>query len=180
MRSSSRRWTPAVLSVVLGLLVAPACATDEAEAESPIDARLEHHRVELGRATPAGLAYVQAVAEAHDQADRASSEDDALAILRAAVERTPPSGDGAAELLHYELLARTAELALARGDSEAALALLEPRLDSARSLPVDRASARCLVALGDAANHTGDLALAMGSYARALDMLALLLEEAES
>ena len=105
-------------ALALGLLAAPACTTQgEGEGESQIDTRLEHHRVELGLATPEGLAYVQAVVAAHERADRASDDAEALAILRAAVDQTPPAGDGTAEVLHYELLARTAELTLARGDS---------------------------------------------------------------
>ncbi|HVH98484.1 MAG TPA: hypothetical protein VM869_07235, partial [Enhygromyxa sp.] len=65
------------------------------------------------------------------------------------------------------------------GEAERALALLEPQLATSVSLPIDRASARCLVSLGDAAAQTGDHALAMGSYARALELLSLLLEEVE-
>jgi hypothetical protein len=53
-------------------------------------------------------------------------------------------------------------------------------MDPAISLPIDRASGRGLIALGDAAAQTGDHRLAMGSYARALELLSLLLEEVES
>ena len=59
-----------------------------------------------------------------------------------------------------------------------ALDLLAPRLETSRSVPLDRASARALITLGDAAARLGDYDLAMGSYARALDLLSLLLEEA--
>lgn len=179
--SGRRSPWPAGLAIALSLLACLGLGACEAEPEpsAQIDTRLEHHAVAPGVATAEGLAYVQAVADAHRRADRSSAEGEALEILLAAVERTPPPGDGTAELLHYELLARAAELMLGRGDSEQALELLAPRLDTARSLPRDRGAARCLVALGDAAAHTGDLALAMGSYSRALDMLTLLIEEVE-
>ena len=48
-----------------------------------------------------------------------------------------------------------------------------------RSLPLDRATARALVVLGDAAISTGDDALAAGSYARAIRMMSLLRQELE-
>lgn len=155
-----------------------ACTDEPESAPTSIDTRLETHVPLDGEPTAAGLAYVQAIANAHQQADTAPTN--ALAILLAAVERTPPPGDGSAERLHYELLARTGELMLAQGKDAQALKLLAPRLDPGTSVPVDRATARCLVALGDAAARAGDHALAMGSYARALEMLSLLLEEVES
>lgn len=167
------------LSLALSL---SASACDRAEAPpaqtSSVDTRLETHAVLPGSPSAAGLAYLEAVAEAHARADAASG-DAAIAILAAAAEREPVAGDGTAELVHYELLARTAEAMLANGEAERALALLAARLGPETSLPIDRAAARGLVALGDAAAQTGDLALAMGSYARALDMLTLLLEEVE-
>jgi hypothetical protein len=155
-----------------------ACTDENEAAPTSVDTRLETHVPLDGEPTAAGLAYVQALATAHQQADRDPAN--ALAILLAAGEHTPPAGDGTAERLHYELLARTAELLLAQGDEVRALKLLAPHLAPELSLPVDRASARCLVALGDAAARGGDHALAMGSYARALEMLTLLLEEVES
>jgi hypothetical protein len=163
---------------MLGMLGMLACTEEPEPAATIMDTRLETHVPLDGEPTVAGLAYVQAVADAHRQADEAPA--DAPAILLAAVERTPPAGDGPGERLHYELLARTAELLLARGEDIQAMKLLAPRLDPETSLPVDRATARCLVALGDAAAQGGDHALAMGSYARALEVLTLLLEEVES
>ena len=162
---------------VLALLAGAACESS-APAEAPLDTRLVTHAVVVGAPSSAGLAYVEAVADAHEQAD--ADPERSLEPLLAALEPEPPANDGSAELLHYELLARATELLLARGESERVLELLEDRLSPSTSLPIDRASARCLVALGDAGAHTGDLALAMGSYARALDMLTLLLEEVES
>lgn len=181
---SRRRTWPATLAFTAGLISITslgACtdAGENTEGSGQIDTRLEHHSVKVGEASSEGLAYVQAVADAHRQADRLSNTDEALSVLLGAASLTPPAGDGTAEILHYEVLARTSELMLNSQDSEGALELLEPRLESSVSLPVDRASARCLVALGDAASHTGDLALAMGSYSRALDMLTLLIEEVE-
>lgn len=176
MRTGFRR---VVILLAAGLTLGVVACTDEPEAApKSVDTRLETHVPLDGEPTVAGLAYVQAIANAHQQADADPSH--ALAILLAAVERTPPVGDGPAERLHYELLARTAELLLAQGEDIRALKLLAPRLDPENSLPVDRATARCLVALGDAAAQGGDHALAMGSYARALEVLTLLLEEVES
>jgi hypothetical protein len=166
-----------LLAAALALGVS-ACTDEPEPASTSVDTRLETHVPLDGEPTAAGLAYVQAVASAHQQADRDPAN--AVAILLAASERTLPPGDGVAERLHYELLARTAELLLAQGDDIQTLKLLAPRLDPEVSLPVDRATARCLVALGDAAARGGDHSLAMGSYARALEVLTLLLEEVES
>jgi tetratricopeptide (TPR) repeat protein len=184
-RARQRAVRVAALGLALGLGLGPSLGgcTDGGEEPveaAPLDTRLETHAVVPGEPTAEGLAYVQAVAEAHRMADRLSDRAAALDVLLTAVELTPPPGDGAAELLHYELLARTAELLLASRDSEEVVELLAPRLAPERSLPRDRAAARCLVALGDAAAHTGDHALAMGSYARALELLTLLLEEVET
>lgn len=167
------------LLLAVGLTLGVGACTAESEPQpASIDTRLETHVPLDGQPTVAGLAYVQELANAHQRADDAPAH--ALAILLTAVELTPPAGDGPAERLHYELLARTAELLLAQGMDIKALKLLAPRLDPEISLPVDRATARCLVALGDAAAQGGDHALAMGSYARALEVLTLLLEEVES
>ena len=168
----------------LALLVgatSSACTDEQDEAPtSQLDTRLETHAVLPGQPSAEGLAYVQAMADAHRQADRSSSHEAQLEILHAALELEPPARDGTAELLHYELVARTAELHLARDQHQQALDLLAPRLEPTRSLPIDRAAARCLVNLGDAAAALGDHGLAMSSYARALEMLTLLLEEVES
>jgi hypothetical protein len=164
--------------LTLGVVACMACTDEPEPASTSMDTRLATHVPLDGEPTAAGLAYVQAIANAHQQADEDPTN--ARTILLTAVERTPPPGDGQAERLHYELLARTAELLLAEGKDIQALKLLAPRLDPGTSLPVDRATARCLVALGDAAAQGGDHALAMGSYARALEVLTLLLEEVES
>jgi hypothetical protein len=168
---------PLVLALMLGF-GGSGCADEPPRGQ--VDARIETHAVLSGEPTPAGLAYVQAVVEAHRAADALGEPAAQIDRLLLAVEREPPAADGTAELLHYELLARTAELMLETGDAERALRLLAPRLDPATSLPISRASARCVVALGDAAARTGDHTLAMGSYARALELLSLLLEEVES
>ncbi|KIG17448.1 hypothetical protein DB30_03149 [Enhygromyxa salina] len=177
------RWRSAASALVLlGVITIAACGgpSDSDPHDPPaLDTRLETHAVLPGQPSAAGLEYVQAIAQAHSQADR-SEHQAALKILMTALERTPPAGDGTAELLHYELLARTSELMLTERDPERALRLLGPHLAPERSLPIDRGSARCLVALGDAAAQTGDHALAMSSYARALELLTLLLEEVET
>jgi tetratricopeptide (TPR) repeat protein len=171
--------TRAMLLLAAALTLGVGACTEASEPEpTSVDTRLVTHVPLDGEPTVTGLAYVQELANAHQRADDAPAR--ALEILLAAAELTPPPGDGPAERLHYELLARTAELLLAQGKDIQAFKLLAPRLDPEVSLPIDRATARCLVALGDAAAQGGDHALAMGSYARALEMLTLLLEEVES
>ena len=167
------------LACVLALVFGFGCAEDSAKREQPLDTRLETHAVIAGKPSTEGLAYVQAIVDAHKQADALTDRQARIDRLQLALELAPPPGDGTAELLRYELLARTSELMLEGGEAERALALLEPQLATSVSLPIDRASARCLVSLGDAAAQTGDHALAMGSYARALELLSLLLEEVE-
>ena len=171
------------LALGLALAVATPLACDRAEdapaARDAIDSRLETHAVLDGKASAEGLAYLEAAAKAHEAADTASPSE-AMTILVEAATQPPVAGQGVTELVHYELLARAAEHMLDQGEAPRALDLLADPLAPDNSLPIDRASARCLVALGDAAAQTGDLPLAMGSYARALDMLTLLLEEVES
>lgn len=174
-----RRASNIVLVVALGLFGSACTDAGEPAGERALDTRLEAHAVLASKPTAEGHRYVQAVAEAHREADRLERSA-AIERLLAALEQQPPPDDGAAELLHYDLLARTAELMLEASAAERALALLEPHMDPATSLPIDRAAARGLIALGDAAAQTGDHRLAMGSYARALEMLSLLLEEVES
>lgn len=176
----NRLGASALLAVALLVGTAAGCTAGSPERErAAVDTRLDTHAVIEGEPSEAGLRYVQAIAEAHRTADRLSDHKAQIDTLRSAIELRWPDGDGTAELLHYETLARASELLLAAGDSEQVVELLTPRVAPERSLPLDRASARCLVALGDAAAHTGDHALAMGSYARALEMLMMLLEEVE-
>lgn len=174
-----RRGLAVALAIGLAWL-GGACTDDASKAgERALDTRLVTHAVLPGKPSAEGLAYVQAVVDAHREADQIADRQARIDRLLVALELDRPANDGTAELLHYELLARTAEAMLEAGDAERALALLEPRLPTKVSLPIDRASARCLIGLGDAAAQTGDHALAMGSYARSLELLSLLLEEVE-
>lgn len=178
-----RVWPIAARFAIVGLgLVGLGSACGEGEGDETggrkLDTRLVTHALVVGSPSAAGLAYLDHALAAHREAD---ALDDPLARaerLITALDQAPPRGDGAAELAELELAARASESLLAAGADARAIALLEPRLATARSLPIDRASARCLVALGDAAARSGDHTLAMGSYARALDMLTLLMEEA--
>ena len=166
------------------LFAAATCSPGEPDGTSadrpPLDTRLEVHSVLEGEPTSAGLQYVRAIADAHRRADRSSDRDTEVEILVAALAIDAPPGDGTAEVLHFELLARTADALLQQDHPETALSLLEHAAGPSMSLPIDRSSARCLVSLGDAAARTGDQALAMGSYTRSLEMLSLLLEEVDS
>lgn len=172
----ARRFARALACVLA--LSCSAC-NEDGKREQPLDTRLVTHAVLDGKPSAEGLAYAQAVVDAHQQADALTDRQARIDRLLLALELALPAGDGTAELLRYQLLARTAELMLDGKEAERALALLEPQLATSVSLPIDRAAARCLVALGDAAAQTGDHALAMSSYARALELLSLLLEEVE-
>ena len=165
---------------IIGVTTACTPEVTDSDAQLHLDTRLETHALLPGTPSEAGLVYVEALASAHLEADEADSPERALDRLSIALELEPPEGDGVAELLHLELAARAGELMLDTDRHQRCLALLEPLLAPARSLPLDRASARALVIMGDAAARSGDHALAMSSYARALEILSLLFEELES
>ncbi len=83
-------------------------------------------------------------------------------------------------MLRLELATRLAETTMERpGGEKVAVGLLQPMLAPERSLPLDRATARALVVLGDAAAKSGDDALAAGSYARAIGVMSMLRQELE-
>jgi hypothetical protein len=173
--------------MLVGLLGLGTLACSEGEGDpagrSELDTRLVAHAVVEGRPSAAGLAYLEQVVAAHRDADAIADPLARAERLLAALELPIPEGDGTAEIAALELAARAAEALLEAKSAEAdarVVALLGPLLPTERSLPIDRASARCLVALGDAAARTGDHGSAMGSYARALEMLSLLLEEVDS
>lgn len=147
--------------------------------EDPLDyADLVVHAVEPGEPTPEGLAYVRAVADVMAKADAAPGEDERISMLRKGLALPVPAGLGEAEILRLELAATLAETLLERPEgAQVAHDMLMPMLKTERSLPLDRASARALVALGDASVKTGRDALAAGSYARSLRMMSMLRQE---
>lgn len=158
----------------------PACdGGASVDLDASPDARVELVAVDLDRASAASVAYLEALASAHAEAD-ALVEDDrkaALAILRSAWELETPDED-VARVNHLELSARMAEIMLQDdGGAVDAVALLRPMLDPQNTLPRDRSSARALVALGDAATAIDDDALAAGSYARAVRVMSALRKE---
>jgi hypothetical protein len=179
---------PRVFIVAVALVVGSACrdghdgegAPQEASRldEGP-DARLIAHPVVPSIPTPAGLDYVQALAEAHARADATLDAAARRDILSAALDVPAPAGLTEAELFELELAARLAETLRELGDDEGALAVLAPRLAVERSLPRAPEAAHALVVLGDVAHALGDDALAAGSYARALRLLAQLRREVE-
>lgn len=173
---------PMILAGALAsTLAVPGCGEGSREApERDLDTRLETHAVVPGRPSAEGLAYLEFVAKAHREADELDEAEARAAVLVEALERDPPADDGAAELVHYGLAARAGEALLEAGQPGRARALLEPLLTPSRSLPLDRGTARALVVLGDAAAREGDQDLAMASYARALEVLSMLLEEVDS
>lgn len=151
----------------------------KAPSEDPLDyADLVVHAVEPGEPTPEGLAYVRAVADVMAKADAAPSDDERISVLRRGLALPVPAGLGEAEILRLELAATLAETLLERPEgAQVAHDMLMPMLKTERSLPLDRASARALVALGDASVKTGRDALAAGSYARSLRMMSMLRQE---
>jgi hypothetical protein len=176
MTGSTRR---CALALVVALGGVSAC--DEMVSPDPAkpDATLRAHAVSPSTPTPEGLAYLDAVARAHERAD-AQDRAGRIEVLRAALAMPVPAGLGEAEALRLELAARLGEtLAETPEGVVAARDLLAPMLPTARSLPVDRATARALVVLGDAALGTGDDALAAGSYMRAIRVMSMLREELE-
>ncbi len=145
-----------------------------------IDNRLRTHAVATRAPTPQGLAWLEAVADAHARADAAERAEDRAAALRQALALPVPADLPEAEPLRLELAARLCEtLAESPSGVPVALDLLAPMLDPDRSLPLDRASARALVVLGDVAVEAGDDALAASSYSRAIKVMSALREELE-
>ncbi len=142
------------------------------------DARLQTHEIVASTPSAEGLAYIQAVAASHREAD--SLQGDArMATLERGLDLAVPTGLPEAEILRLELASRIASEWIGRGKADKARALLVPMLDPGRSIPLDRSSAEALVLLGDAATRTGDDALAAGTYARSIRMMSILRQEIE-
>lgn len=183
-----RGWWHGVVvgAAVLGL--AAACdadgdqptTTDGASARRAVpDGTLRVHDIAPGTPTREGLAYVRAAAEALATAE-AQTGDERIATLRRGLSLPVPARVGEAEILRMEIAATLGESLLQRPQGAAvAENLLAPMLAVTRSLPKDRATARALVALGDAAVKTGHDAVAAGSYARAIKVMSLLRQELE-
>lgn len=154
-----------------------------AEVQSTPDGTLETHEIVPSTPTAEGLAYMQAVAAIHRDADAQSGEAQ-VATLQRGLALAVPAGLPEAEVLRLELASRIAAVWLesARADPTGparAKDLLAPMLEPSRSVPLDRASAEALVLLGDAATRTGDDALAAGTYARSIRMMSILRQELE-
>jgi hypothetical protein len=176
-----KRWLQrASLVVCVGLALGGCDPDADDEVLATPDARLATHRVESGAPTREGLAYIDAVAKIHGDVDAASDTDGKVAALRRGLALPVPADLPEAEVLRLELATRLGETLAATPDGVAvALDLLEPMLAPERSLPLDRASARALVTLGDLAVTAGDDALAAGSYARAIRVMSALRKEIE-
>jgi hypothetical protein len=155
------------------------------------DATLRAHVVAPSTPTAEGLAYLRAMAHVHERADGTEGEPRVQA-LREGLSLPVPAGLAEAEVVRLDLAARLGETLMepagsagagsAGAGSAGALAardLLAPMLAVERSLPLDRATARALVVLGDAAVKTGDDALAAGSYARSIEIMSSLRQELE-
>lgn len=172
---SVARWAAVVtVSVVLA-----ACEDDTASELARPDARIQLYDVEPGDPTPEGLAYLQSVARVHARADEADPLE-RVRVLREGLAAPVPADLPEAEIARLDLGARLAETALEQpGGAAVARDVLEPMLDPGKALPLDRATARALVALGDAAEQNGEDALAAGSYARAIRVMSLLRQELE-
>ncbi len=150
----------------------------EASAAQP-DATLKTHEIVPSTPSAGGLAYIQAVAAIHREADGQSGEAQ-VATLQRGLDLDVPAGLPEAEILRLELASRIAITWLETPEGAAkAKGLLAPMLVPSRSVPLDRSSAEALVLLGDAASRTGDDALAAGTYARSIRMMRILREELE-
>ena len=164
-------------------MVLAACDPEAGDADatlSPPDARISLHQVRTGAPTREGLAFIGAVARIHGDADAAADLDTRAAALRRGLSLPVPANLSEAEVLRLELATRLSETMAQRPDGVAvALDLLEPMLAPENSLPLDRASARALVTLGDLAMTANDDALAAGSYARAIRVMSALRKELE-
>lgn len=176
-----------VLGVSLGLglaLASGACDPSEGTTTTETgrrvpDATLRTHAVAPSTPTAEGLAYLRAVAAAHERADGLRG-DGRVQALREGLSLPVPAGLAEAEILRLDLAARLGEELMGTPEGSAtARDLLAPMLAVERSLPLDRATARALVVLGDAAAKTGDDALAAGSYARSIELMSLLRQELE-
>lgn len=182
-RAMTRAMNGRALALVLAL--APvACdpsgdATTTELARRGPDATLRTHVVAPSTPTAEGLAYLRAMADVHGRADELRGEPRVRA-LREGLSLPVPAGLAEAEIVRLDLAARLGdELMTTPEGTLAARDLLTPMLAVERSLPLDRATARALVVLGDAAAKTGDDALAAGSYARAIEVMSLLRQELE-
>lgn len=174
-------WGRGLLLGLLGLGSVVGCdpgADEPALEERRVpDATLRTHIIAPSEPTSEGLAYVRSMAGAHSDADATEGEA-RIQVLRSALAQPVPAGLAEAEVLRLDVAARLGEeLMKSRQGARAARELLTPMLDVKRSLPLDRATARALVVLGDAAVQTGDDALAAGSYARSIEMMSLLRQE---
>lgn len=185
-RRDIRRLATAAFALTIAAGCDPTGETDtptersgSAVSEDPLDhADLVVHAVAPSEPTPEGLAYVRAVADVMAQADAARGDDERITILRKGLALPVPAGLGEAEILRLEMAATLAETLLQRPEgAQVAHDMLMPMLKTERSLPLDRASARALVALGDASVKTGRDALAAGSYARSIRMMSMLRQE---
>ena len=182
MSTSSRTRRKVWGLATLGLLTAlTACDPDAAAGpqRKAFDTTLRTHAIAPSTPTPEGLAYLRAVADVHARADGLTG-DARIGVLRQGMALPQPSGVPEAEIVRLDLAARLGEALLSSPNGAwAARNMIAPLVPVERSLPLDRASARALVVLGDAAAKTGDDALAMGSYGRSVEMMSLLVEELE-
>jgi len=175
--------TGRVVAWALGLAACDPSSADDAAAASAVeqgpDDTLRTHMVAPSTPTDEGLVYLRALADVHARADRLEGEA-RVEALRSGLALPVPAGLAEAEIVRLDLAARLGEELLhAPEGARAARELLAPMLDVRRSLPLDRATARALVVLGDAAVRTGDDALAAGSYARSIEVMSLLRQELE-
>jgi len=178
------------------VVVSVGCDPSDAEGPAQVDravpeSTLHTHIVEPSTPTAEGLAYLRAVAQVHRQADERGAEA-RIRVLRQGLSLPIPAGLPEAEIMRLDLAARLGEELMSRSTTEAnatsggnssgarvARDLLRPMLAVDNTVPLDRATARALVVLGDAAAKTGDDALAVGSYSRSIQIMSLLRQELE-
>ncbi len=171
-RGPCGRWGGLALWAVLCWAL-EACGAREGP-EGAVDRRLELHEPVFGAVSVEARRYLEEIAKLQARAEQSSALQERLAWLRDGLAEPVPAGLGEAELVQLELEAAVCETLLALSESEQAVLGLRDRLSPSRSLPSDVSSARALICLGDAARASGRDGLAVGSYARALDLLAAL------
>src|SRR5262245_17656656 len=109
----TRRVRSVLFASLCASLFAFAGACDGLDADEPVEqdpaVRLRTRAISPSAPTPQGLAYIEAVADAHARADEAGGADDRAAALRQALALPVPASLPESEPLRLEVAARLCE-----------------------------------------------------------------------